>query len=242
MHEMNAARGFGLPDAIAQTMTVEIGIGINTGPACVGNVGSAERFNYSAIGDAVNVAARAEAACKNIGYDLVVARSTAEAAPDFALVDAGRIRLKGKAEPVVLMILVGGAEVKASPQFIEFSQRYRLLIEALRDGRGAGTENAMADCRSLAATLDPHLMQFLDRIPQRLDDFRPMPKSRIGLVSGWGVTGPGPIGSVRRGVAESVAGAHESMATLNCRAYWPEPLSQFGDTRALLATFSLKNP
>jgi hypothetical protein len=189
----------------------------------------------------VNVASRAEAACKEVGYDLVVAGSTAETVSEFAIVEAGRIRLKGKAEPVVLMILVGGAEVKASPQFIEFSQRYRLLIEALRDGRGADTENAMADCRSLAATLDPHLMQFLDRIPQRLDDFRPMPKSRIRLVSG-GVTGPGSIGSVRRGVAESVAGAHESMATLNCRAYWTEPLSQFGDTRALLATFSLKNP
>jgi adenylate cyclase len=92
MHEMNAARGFGLPDEIARTMTVEIGIGINTGPACVGNVGSAERFNYSAIGDAVNVAARAEAACKDVGYDLVVAGSTAEAAPEFAFVEAGRWR------------------------------------------------------------------------------------------------------------------------------------------------------
>ena len=132
----------------------------------------------------MNVASRAEAACKEVGYDLVVAGSTAETVSEFAIVEAGRIRLKGKAEPVVLMILVGGAEVKASPQFIEFSQRYRLLIEALRDGRGADTENAMADCRSLAATLDPHLMQFLDRIPQPLDDLRPMPKSRIGLVSG----------------------------------------------------------
>jgi hypothetical protein len=41
--------GFGLPDEIAQSTTVEIGIGINTGPACVGNVGSAERFNYSVM-------------------------------------------------------------------------------------------------------------------------------------------------------------------------------------------------
>jgi adenylate cyclase len=132
----------------------------------------------------VNVAARAEAACKDIGYDLVVAGSTAGTVPEFAFVEAGRIRLKGKAEPVALMILVGGAEVKSSPQFIEFSSRFRLLIEALRDGRGADTENAMADCRSLAAALDPRLMRFLDLVPDRMDDFRPMPKPRIGLVSG----------------------------------------------------------
>ncbi len=184
MQEMNAVSGFGLPEEVARESAIEIGIGINTGPACVGNVGSAERFNYSAIGDAVNVAARAEAACKDVGYDLVVSRSTAETVPDFAFVAAGRVRLKGKAEPVALMILVGGEEVKATPQFAEFSQRYRLLIEALRDGRGAAADNAMADCRSLAAALDPRLMGFLDRVPGRVDDFRPVAKPRIGLVSG----------------------------------------------------------
>ena len=184
MQELNTSNGFGLPEDVRQGSAIEIGIGINTGPACVGNVGSAERFNYSAIGDAVNVAARAEAACKDVGYDLVVSDSTAKSVPDFAFVEAGRVRLKGKTEPVALMILVGGAEVKASPQFAEFSQRYRLLIEALRDGRGAAVEEAMADCRNLSAALDPRLLQYLDLIPGRLDDFRQVPKPSIGLVSG----------------------------------------------------------
>ena len=114
----------------------------------------------------------------------MVAASTAETAPDFAFIEAGRVPLKGKTEPVRLMILVGDAEVKASAQFAEFSQRYRLLIEALRDGRSAAADEAMADCRSLAAALDPHLMQFLDRLPNRVDDFKPVPKPAIGLVSG----------------------------------------------------------
>jgi adenylate cyclase len=184
MQEMNAAGGFGLPEKVARGSVVEIGIGINTGPACVGNVGSAERFNYSAIGDAVNVAARAEASCKDVGYDLVVTGSTAETVPDFAFIEAGRVRLKGKAEPVALMLLIGDAEVKSSPQFTGFTERYRLLIEALRDGRGAVADEAMADCRSLAAALDPRLMRFLDRIPDRMDDFRPMPRPGIELVSG----------------------------------------------------------
>jgi adenylate cyclase len=182
--ELNAAQGFGLPDDIVREAPVEIGVGINTGPACVGNVGSAERFNYSAIGDAVNVAARAEAACKEVGYDLVVSQSTAELAPEFAFVEAGRIQLKGKSEPVALMCLVGGPEVRAGPKFAEFTQRFRLLIEALRDGRSTAVDEAQVDCRSLAAALDPRLMRFLDRIPDRLEDFRPQQNPRIGLVSG----------------------------------------------------------
>ena len=82
------------------------------------------------------------------------------------------------------LLLIGDAEMKASPQFTGFTERYRLLIEALRDGRGAVADEAMADCRSLAAALDPRLMRFLDRIPDRMDDFRPMPRPGIELVSG----------------------------------------------------------
>jgi adenylate cyclase len=162
---------------------VEIGIGINTGPACVGNVGSAERFNYSAVGDAVNVAARAEAACKDVGYDIVVSQSTAEQAPEFAFIEAGRVPLKGKSEPVAMMILLGGPEFRMGPQYAEFSKRYRLLVEALRDGRSSAVAEALADCRSLAAAFDPRLLRFLDRIPERQRDFRSQPKPHISLVT-----------------------------------------------------------
>ncbi|HUE46765.1 MAG TPA: adenylate/guanylate cyclase domain-containing protein [Aestuariivirgaceae bacterium] len=184
VHEMNARGTFGLPAGLERRAPVAIGAGINTGWACVGNVGSAERLNYSAIGDGVNVAASAEAACKDLGYDLVVARSTAALVPDFAFLEAGAVRLKGKTQPVPLMILVGDAEVNASPRFSEFAQRYRSLIEALRDGRAGAAEESMADCRSLAAALDPSLLSYLDRVPARRDDFRPMPHPRIGLASG----------------------------------------------------------
>jgi adenylate cyclase len=181
--ELNETQGFGLPAEITREGPVEIGIGINTGPACAGNVGSAERFNYSAIGDAVNVAARAEAACKDVGYDIVVAQSTAEQAPEFAYVEAGRVPLKGKSEPVALMILVGGPEFRMGPQFAEFSTRYRRLIEALRDRRAPAVAEALADCRNLAAGFDARLLRFLDRIPERQEDFRPLAKPQISLVT-----------------------------------------------------------
>ncbi len=171
MREMAATNAFGLPEDIARDRPVEIGVGINTGPACVGNVGSAERFDYSAIGDAVNISARAEAACKELAYDLVVARSTAELAPDLAFLDAGAVPLKGKTEPVALAILVGDETMNASQQFTEFAGHYRALIEALRHGRAQAVEQAMQDCRRLAAELEPGLGRYLERVPERRADF-----------------------------------------------------------------------
>ena len=56
---------------------IEIGIGINSGTACVGNLGSSSRFDYTAIGDAVNLAARLESATKEVGQDMLVGYNTA---------------------------------------------------------------------------------------------------------------------------------------------------------------------
>ena len=75
--------------------TVQIGIGVNTGEAVVGNMGSASRFDYSAIGDAVNVAARLESNTKEYGVDILVGASTAQAAPN-GLKFLENITVKGK--------------------------------------------------------------------------------------------------------------------------------------------------
>lgn len=171
MREMTAGKMFGLPDDVARDVPIEIGVGINSGPACVGNVGSTERFDYSAIGDAVNVAARAESACKELAYDLVVCRSTAEQVADFAFLDAGGVPLKGKAEPVPVAILVGDETMKASPRFAEFEARYQELIEALRSGRTQAAEQALEACQGLVEGLDPGLRRYLERVPERRGDF-----------------------------------------------------------------------
>src|SRR5690606_15941321 len=63
---------------------IAIGIGIATGPALVGNMGFEQRFDYSCIGDTVNIASRIESACKSVGYDILVTKPTADAAPELA--------------------------------------------------------------------------------------------------------------------------------------------------------------
>ena len=74
----------------------ELGQGIHTGLACVGNMGAEVHFNYSAVGDTVNIAARIEAACKDVSYDVLISDSTAATVPGMALLEAGALSLRGR--------------------------------------------------------------------------------------------------------------------------------------------------
>ena len=78
---------------------IDIGIGINAGEAVLGNMGSDSRFDYTAIGDAVNTAARLESATKEVGVDLLIGESTAQAV-DYKLQSLKPIKVKGKAKPL----------------------------------------------------------------------------------------------------------------------------------------------
>ena len=78
---------------------IDIGIGINAGEAVLGNMGSDARFDYTAIGDAVNTAARLESATKEVGVDLLIGESTAQAV-DYELQSLKPIKVKGKAKPL----------------------------------------------------------------------------------------------------------------------------------------------
>ena len=81
--------------------TINIGIGINTGEALVGNMGSDQRFDYSVIGDPVNLAARLESASKTLGRTLIVSENTKQGIEHkFTFEYIDEIMVKGKTEPV----------------------------------------------------------------------------------------------------------------------------------------------
>ena len=88
-------------DMAEANLGIEIGIGINTGEAVIGNMGSDTRFDYSAIGDAVNLAARLESSTKEVGQDIVVGVSTITGSSTKGkLLDP--IYVKGKQEPIII--------------------------------------------------------------------------------------------------------------------------------------------
>lgn len=105
---------------------LDIGIGLNSGPASVGNMGSALRYGYTALGDTVNLSSRLEGLNKEYGTHILVNESTYVAVKDagFLFRELDIIRVKGKLQPVTIYELVGKlSELERDPSYSELKQR-----------------------------------------------------------------------------------------------------------------------
>jgi adenylate cyclase len=99
MDRLNAELAEEALSAGREAYNLRIGIGVNTGECVVGHMGSAQRFDYSVLGDSVNLASRLEGASKNYGTPLLIGERTAKAvAHSFAVVELDRIQVKGRTE------------------------------------------------------------------------------------------------------------------------------------------------
>src|SRR6266404_5049921 len=112
---------------------LDIGIGLNSGPASVGNMGSALRYGYTALGDTVNLSSRLEGLNKEYGTHILVNESTYAAVKDDGYVfrELDLIRVKGKLQPVAIYELIGrAAETSVYGTADEVGQRILLFQQA----------------------------------------------------------------------------------------------------------------
>lgn len=149
-----------------------LAMGLATGPVCVGNIGSSQRFNYTVIGDTVNVAARIETACRHVGYDVVIADTLNT--KGLAVLDAGSVGVKGKSSRVGMRIVVGDETIAASDEFTDLTRLHDGLIERLGAGEPtAFLEPTVQEVLSAAVRVDRGLVEFYGRILDRPSDFAP---------------------------------------------------------------------
>ncbi|MBS0237520.1 MAG: adenylate/guanylate cyclase domain-containing protein [Proteobacteria bacterium] len=129
---------------------VRMGIGLNTGECVVGNVGSPQRFDYSVLGDVVNVAARFEEATKTFGARIVAGERTAAQASEFAFLELGSVTPRGKDRAENVFALLGDETYAASEEFRNVSRAHAAYLAARRSGDNARTEEELAACTRIA--------------------------------------------------------------------------------------------
>nr|WP_170461295.1 adenylate/guanylate cyclase domain-containing protein [Ruegeria arenilitoris] len=165
---------FNASDTMRGHPPIALATGCATGMACVGNIGSRRRFNYTVIGDVVNVAARIEQSCRQVEYDILISSSVSQAAgADLAMLEAGLVHLKGKTELEPIFALVGDSALAHSADFRKLQEMHQDLITAIRARRSHDEIQRLSEACSIQAGLvEPGLRAFYAALPGRSADFR----------------------------------------------------------------------
>jgi adenylate cyclase len=152
-------------------MPLRIGIGLNTGPCVVGNMGSDFRFNYSVLGDTVNVASRLEARTKDYRLPIVIGAQTEQQAKEkFATMEIDRIQVKGKTEPETVFTVLGHAELHQDSNFQELRKLTAGMLTYYREQDWTRALERIEICRKAAERFG--IGALYDMYAERIEAFR----------------------------------------------------------------------
>lgn len=163
--ELNRQRAALASQSDEAYLPIRIGVGLNTGACVVGNVGSPQRFDYSILGDVVNVASRLEGETKVYGAPIIVGEATVAQAQDFAFLEIGRIALRGKDRSERVFALAGDETMASSAAFATFRLAHVRLLRALDTADRDEGRKALAEARAVCpATLGQLLGVYEERL------------------------------------------------------------------------------
>ena len=173
---LNEKRRIEAEQAGLPALPLNVGIGINSGPCVVGNMGSDTRFDYTALGDPVNVASRLEGQSRYYGLSVILGFSTAQfVMGSLAVLEIDMVRVVGKALPENIFALVGDETMRENPEFQKLFRITSRMQTAYREQDWTTAEVFLRDAEPLAESLDLDLTMFLQMYRERIQNLRDNP-------------------------------------------------------------------
>ncbi|MBG0808691.1 adenylate/guanylate cyclase domain-containing protein [Methylosinus sp. H3A] len=159
-----------------------MGIGLNLGPCSVGNMGSTRRFDYSILGDVVNLTSRLEGLCKWFRVDILASSALRDAAEEFAWLDLGEALVVGRSTPTRIFALAGDESFAASEAFAAWRDAH---VTMMRYHDQLDFTRARAAAARLKTTVEPHWSGCYMAMEQRFAAFEAAPPSMAGGAPIW---------------------------------------------------------
>jgi adenylate cyclase len=163
---------------------IRVGVGVNTGRASVGNFGSADRFDYTALGDAVNLASRLEGLSRVYGCPVVVGEATIASAQGFAAVVLDTVHVKGRQQAERVYGLLGDETLAGEPRFLQFAQAHQEMLDAYGGGEAGPARSALDAARALAGPFG--LGPLYDLYQRRIEQLGHAPDEAAGGLAAAG--------------------------------------------------------